>query len=79
MEGLVTLAQSVLTQNKRILMMKNLAVIRKIKRIRSYTRKSFRKIRKTFTPKKTVKMLKSYSWVLKAKSPEEEIEDVVYI
>ena len=58
-EELGILIQSVLIQNKRIVMMKSLAVIRKIKRIRPYTRRSFRKIRKTSIPKKT---MKSYSW-----------------
>ena len=41
-----------------IVMMKNLVVIRNIKRIRPYIRRSFRKIRKTSIPKKTVKMMK---------------------
>ena len=57
-EGLDILLKNVLTQNKRIAMMKNLDVIRNIKIIRTYTRRSLRKIRKTSTPKKTVKMMK---------------------
>ena len=52
------LSKSVITQKKRIVMMNKLVVIRNINRIRSYTRRSFRKIRKTLTPKKTVKMMK---------------------
>ena len=57
-EGLDIFPKSVLTQNKRIVIMKNLLFIRKIKRIRSYTRRSLRKNKKTSTPKKTVKMMK---------------------
>ena len=55
MERLAIFPESVLTQNKRIVMMKNLVVIIKIKRIKPYTIISFRKIRKTFIPKKMVK------------------------
>ena len=50
------LPQSVLTQNKKIVMMKNLAVIRKIKRVKLYTRRNLIKIRKTSIPWKTMKM-----------------------
>ena len=57
---------SVLTQNKRIVMMKNLVVIRKIKRVRPYPKISLRKRRKTSFPKRIltmkVKMQNSYLW-----------------
>ena len=61
MEELDIFPQSVLTQNKKILMMKNLAGIRNIKRVKLYTRINLMK-RKTYIPWKIVKMKKFYSW-----------------
>ena len=51
-EGLVTFPKSVLTQNKKIMMtMKNLAVIRNIKRVRACTIRNSRKNKKNFYSK----------------------------
>ena len=55
-EGLDIFTISVLTQNKMIVMMNKLAVIRKIKRVRPCTRRTLRKWRKTSIARKTVKM-----------------------
>ena len=82
MEGLNIFPKSVLTQNKRIVMMKNLLVIRKIKRIRPHTRRSFRKIRKKLYSKEDIEddEISEDDEVLfmglKSEIPKEDIEDV---
>ena len=56
MEELEFFPQSVLTENTRIVMMKNLVVIRNIKRVKLYTRMILIKTRKTYIRWKIVKM-----------------------
>ena len=85
MEGLNIFPKSVLTQNKRIAMMKNLVFIRNIKRIKNIYKKKFWKNKKKLYSKEDSEddddEISEDAKVLfmgfESENPEEEIEDVV--